>query len=40
MKKYEDKGFKIISLYLINGLLNLMGVDVEIKEFLCSYYVI
>ena len=39
MKKYEDKGFKIISLYLLNGLLKIMGFDVEIKEFLSPYYV-
>ena len=39
MKKYEDKGFKIISLYLLNGLLEIIGIDVEIKEFLSPYYV-
>ena len=39
MRKYEDKGFKIISLYLLNGLLDLMGIKVEIKEFISPYHV-
>ena len=39
MKKYEDKGFKVISLYLLNGLLDLMSIDIEIKEFLSPYRV-